>query len=84
VHGLAGGPREGVASVGMRPTVKENGKPLLEVLILDFGDTIYGRRITVEFLHKLRDEARFADLVALARQIDADVTEAREYFAARG
>jgi riboflavin kinase/FMN adenylyltransferase len=84
VHGLAGGPREGVASVGVRPTVKENGKPLLEVLILDFGDTIYGRRITVEFLHKLRDEARFADLAALARQIDADVTEAREYFAARG
>jgi len=84
VHGLPGGPRTGVASVGVRPTVKTDGKPLLEVFMLDFDETIYGRRITVEFLHKLRDEARFPDVDTLVRQMGRDVADAREYFDAHG
>jgi riboflavin kinase/FMN adenylyltransferase len=84
VHGLPGGPCTGVASVGVRPTVKTDGKPLLEVFMLDFDETIYGRRITVEFLHKLRDEARFPDVETLVRQMGRDVADAREYFAAHG
>jgi riboflavin kinase/FMN adenylyltransferase len=84
VHGLGGEPRRGVASVGVRPTVKVDAKPLLEVFMLDFSESIYGRRITVEFLHKLRDEARFPDLDALTQAIERDVVEAREYFAAQG
>lgn len=83
VHGLSSAPRTGVASIGVRPTVKVDGKPLLEVFLLDFDESIYGRRITVEFLQKLRDEERYANLDALARQIGHDVTQAREYFAAR-
>ena len=83
VHGLGGPPRAGVASVGVRPTVKTDDKPLLEVFIFDFDQPIYGRRITVEFLHKLRDEARYPDLDALTRQIRADVAQARDYFAAQ-
>lgn len=82
VHGLPGGPRHGVASVGVRPTVKTDARPLLEVFLLDFDQTIYGCRITVEFLSKLRDEERYPDLDALARQIGNDVNHAREYFAA--
>ena len=82
VHGLPGGPHHGVASVGLRPTVKSDGRPLLEVFLLDFDQAIYGRRITVEFLSKLRDEERYSDLAALARQIGTDVNHAREYFAA--
>ena len=82
VHGLPGGAHHGVASVGVRPTVKSDGRPLLEVFLLDFDQTIYGRRITVEFLSKLRDEERYSDLAALARQIGTDVNHAREYFAA--
>jgi riboflavin kinase/FMN adenylyltransferase len=82
VHGLAGGAREGVASVGVRPTVRAGGRPVAEVFLFDFDETIYGRRITVEFLHKLRDEERFADLDALTRQIGRDVQDARGYFAA--
>jgi riboflavin kinase/FMN adenylyltransferase len=84
VHGLGGSARKGVASVGVRPTVKVDAKPLLEVFLLDFSESIYGRRITVEFLHKLRDEERFADLDALTQAMKRDVVEAREYFAARG
>lgn len=84
VHGLPGGSRDGVASLGVRPTVTSKGGPLLEVYILDFDGNLYGRRIAVEFLHKLRDEARFPDLATLTRQIEADVREAQRYFEAAG
>jgi riboflavin kinase / FMN adenylyltransferase len=83
VHGLGAAPRAGVASLGVRPTVKANAKPLLEVFIFDFNEPIYGRRVNVEFLHKLRDEERYPDLESLTRQIRADVAQAREYFAGR-
>jgi riboflavin kinase/FMN adenylyltransferase len=81
VHGLGNGAHAGVASLGVRPTVKENAKPLLEVFVFDFDQTIYGRRVTVEFLHKLRDEEKYDDIEALTVQIRADVAQAREYFA---
>ena len=80
VHGLSGAPRAGVASVGVRPTVSTSGLPLLEVFIFDFNETIYGRRVGVEFLHKLRDEERYSDLDALTHQIRTDVAQARDYF----
>ena len=80
VHGLGAAPRAGVASVGVRPTVEEDGKPLLEVFLFDFDASIYGHRVTVEFLHKLRDEERYDTLDALTRQIRADVVQARDYF----
>jgi riboflavin kinase / FMN adenylyltransferase len=82
VHGLDAAPLRGVASVGVRPTVKRDAAPLLEVFVFDFDASVYGRRMTVEFLHKLRDEARYPDLDALTRQIRSDVAQAREYFAA--
>jgi riboflavin kinase/FMN adenylyltransferase len=82
VHGLPGAPRAGVASVGVRPTVNDAGRPVAEVFLFDFDESIYGRRITIEFLHKLRDEERYPDLDALTRQIGRDVANAREYFAA--
>ncbi len=66
----------------MRPTVAAGARPLLEVFIFDFDQTIYGRHVTVEFLHKLRDEERYADLETLTRQIRADVEDARDYFLA--
>jgi len=81
VHGLGGAARAGAASLGVRPTVKAGAKPLLEVFVFDFDEAVYGRRIVVEFLRKLRDEERYADLDTLTRQIHADVAQAREYFA---
>ena len=80
VHGLEGAPRTGVASVGVRPTVVEAGAPMVEVFLFDFDAPIYGRRITVEFAHKLRDEERYADVDLLKRQIARDVTAARDFF----
>jgi len=81
VHGLAKAPLPGVASVGVRPTITDSGEPVLEVFIFDFDQAIYGRRVVVEFLHKLRDEERLPDLETLARRIRGDVADARAYFA---
>jgi riboflavin kinase/FMN adenylyltransferase len=81
VHGLGGAAKAGAASLGVRPTVKAGAKPLLEVFVFDFDEAVYGRRVVVEFLCKLRDEERYADLDTLTRQIRADVEQAREYFA---
>lgn len=77
-----GGERHvGVANIGLRPTV--NGRrPLLEVHLFDFAGTLYGQRLHVTFLHHLRDEARFADIPALTRQIQADIQAAHHWLAA--
>jgi riboflavin kinase/FMN adenylyltransferase len=67
----------GVASLGVRPTIDGGGEPLLEVHLFDFDGDLYGRRIEVEFVQKLRDEEKFDDLDAMVRQIDRDAVEAR-------
>lgn len=73
----------GVASVGVRPTVKEDAVPLLEVHLFDFSGDLYGRRIEVKFLHKLRDEAKYPDLDTLKEAIARDAADARNFFAAK-
>lgn len=83
VCGLNGAPLQGVASLGTRPTVHENGRPTLEVFIFDFRDDLYGRRLRVDFLKKLRDEEKYPDLDALINQINRDVDNARAFFASR-
>ena len=83
VHGVGGSARTGVASIGVRPTVSARSTPLLEVFIFDFDASIYGKRIEIEFMHKLRDEERYPDLQTLAQQIRVDVEHARDYFAAQ-
>jgi len=74
----------GVASVGRRPTVKENAAPLLEVHLFDWNGELYGRHLRVKFLHKLRDEQKYAGLDALRCAIGQDVAQAREYFRKHG
>ncbi len=80
VAGVAGEPLRGVASLGVRPTVKHEGEPLLETYLFDFSGDLYGRQVRVDFVHKFRDEQKFADLAALTRQIASDVEQARAYF----
>ncbi|MBA4144011.1 MAG: bifunctional riboflavin kinase/FAD synthetase [Nitrosospira sp.] len=70
----------GVASLGVRPTVHERGKPVLEVHLFNFDQEIYGRHLRVHFLHKLRNEEKYPDLITLAKQIGRDVEEAKDYF----
>ena len=74
---------EGVASLGINPAVRHGGPATLEAFLFDFSGDLYGRRLTVEFLKKLRDEAHFASMDALAAQIRRDCEEARAFFATR-
>ena len=76
VHGIAAHPLPGVASLGVRPTI-DGTEPLLEAHLFDFDGDLYGRRIDVEFVAKLRDERKFSDLDAMVRQIDDDADAAR-------
>ena len=68
----------GVASLGVRPTVNQVSQPLLETHLFDFEGDLYGRRMAVEFVAKLRDEQKFHDLDALKAQMDHDARSARE------
>jgi riboflavin kinase/FMN adenylyltransferase len=68
----------GVASLGLRPTVNQVVQPLLEVHLFDFDGDLYGRRMAVEFVAKLRDEERFDGLDALTDQMHRDARQARE------
>ena len=74
----------GVASLGYRPTVNPLPQPLLEVHLLERNPVLYGERLRVRFLRKLRDEAKFNDLDALRAAIAQDAAQAREYFARHG
>lgn len=71
---------QGVASLGVRPTVKQNGKPILEVHIFDFSGEIYNKHLRVDFLHKLRDEVKYLNLQSLTQQIELDVSNAKQWF----
>lgn len=83
MFGIKGEPIPGVANIGMRPTV-DGTRSLLEVHLFDFDTDIYGEYVEVVFLHKLRDEVRFASLDALKQQIALDAESARAFFAERG
>jgi riboflavin kinase/FMN adenylyltransferase len=68
----------GVASLGVRPTVNEVSEPLLEVHLFDFDGDLYGQRMAVEFVAKLRDEQKFDGLEPLKAQMALDSRMARE------
>lgn len=70
----------GAASLGVRPTLGQGLRPVLEVHLLDFDRAIYGAHVTVNFLHKLRDEERYPTLEALTAQIRRDVQSVKNYF----
>ena len=65
--------------MGVRPTVGRES-PVLEVHLLNFSEKIYGKRLTVEFLKKVRDEKKFENLNALKDQIFKDISTAESYF----
>ena len=83
VQGIAGrAAAAAVASLGTRPTVG-GVETLLEAHVFDFDGDLYGERLAVEFIAKLRDEEKFASLDAMVAQMHADAARAREILAAR-
>jgi riboflavin kinase/FMN adenylyltransferase len=86
-HGLDAQPLPGVASLGVRPTVEQAGRQLLEVHCLRWPEALgrdgaYGRCVKIELLHKLHDERTYASLDALRAGIAQDVADARAWMAA--
>ena len=87
-HGLSGQPLEGVASLGVRPTVEDAGRVLLEVHCFEWPAELgseggYGKIVRVELLHKLRNEARYDGLEALQAAIHKDIADAKGFFQAQ-
>jgi len=78
VEGL--GVLQGAASLGVRPTVRQDMKPVLEVHLFEFSQRIYGKHLRIEFLQKLRDEEKYPDVATLSRQIAIDVEHAKRWF----
>ncbi len=70
----------GVANLGVRPTIDGVKKLSLEVHLIDFNGDLYGKHVHVEFLQKIRDEMKFEDLDTLKAQIGLDKAVAIEFF----
>jgi riboflavin kinase/FMN adenylyltransferase len=89
VHGLLGGdqgPLPGVASLGVRPSVEDSGRVLLEVHMLQWPAALgpdggYGRCLRVELMHKLHDERKYSSLETLRAGIEQDVHDAARWLA---
>ena len=89
VHGLADKPLQGVANLGIRPSLDPDdvngGRVLLETHCLDWPASLgldggYGKLIRVELLHKLHDELKYDSLESLQQGIAQDCTDARQWF----
>jgi len=71
-----GAPVRSVVNMGRRPTFG-GGAALLEAHLLDYTGDLYGRRLRLSFVERLRDEERFPDAAALRAQIERDIEAAR-------
>lgn len=89
VHGFGDKPLQGVANLGIRPSLDPNdvntGQVLLETHCLDWPATLglnggYGKLIQVDLLHKLHDELKYDSLESLEQGIAQDCIDARQWF----
>lgn len=69
-----------VTNIGRRPTFETDGERVVETHLFDFDEDLYGRRVRLAFVQRLRDERAFPDAVTLRRQIAADCDQARALF----
>ncbi|MDD5657177.1 MAG: riboflavin kinase [Elusimicrobia bacterium] len=69
-------PRPAVCNIGVRPTLGRGAAPWIEVHVLGFDGDLYGKRLEVRCLDKIRDEKKFSSLEELAEQIRRDCAAA--------
>lgn len=62
-----------ITNIGSNPTVNNSGEITVETHIIDFSDSIYGKEIKIEFVKRIRDEKKFANLDELKKQIQKDI-----------
>lgn len=72
--------RRSVTNVGVRPTFTADLEPSVETFVLNWAGDLYGDVVRVRFLHRLRDERKFASVAELKTQIESDVRRAQSYF----
>jgi riboflavin kinase/FMN adenylyltransferase len=72
--------RRSVTNVGVRPTFTSDAEPSVETFVMNWAGDLYGDVVRVRFLHRLRDEKRFASVEELRAQIAKDVSCAQNYF----
>jgi len=79
VEGIGQTNYQGIANIGVRPTV-DGKEPLLEVHVFDFEGNLYNQLLTVTFKRKLRDEQTFGSIAMLKGQIEKDIQQAKLWF----
>jgi riboflavin kinase/FMN adenylyltransferase len=73
----------GVTNIGIRPTLYEDTRTIIETYVFDFAANVYGEKVRLFFLDRLREERKFPSLEALTDQIGRDIEDARAYLARR-
>jgi riboflavin kinase/FMN adenylyltransferase len=71
---------DSVTNIGRRPTVYEDFATTIETYVLDFNSNVYGERVRLFFLERLREERKFSSVMALTEQIGRDVEATRAFF----
>jgi riboflavin kinase/FMN adenylyltransferase len=72
--------RRSITNVGVRPTFEDETAPSIETYVFDFDSDLYGDVLRVRFLHRIRDERKFAGIEELKIQIAKDSNHALNYF----
>ncbi len=72
-----------VTNIGRRPTLYEDYTTTIETYVLDFSADVYGEKIRLFFLDRLREERKFPSIMDLKEQIQKDIGETRAYFERR-
>lgn len=67
-------------NIGHNPTFNTRNEVSIEAYLLDFNDLLYGQKITLYFLHRIRDEMKFESIQRLIEQMLMDYQMTREYF----
>jgi len=76
--------RKSITNIGNRPTFGGDLEVTVETHVIDFDRELYGEKIRVRFLHRLRGEKKFESIDALRAQIDRDHKRAVRYFEVEG
>ena len=72
-----------VTNIGRRPTLYEDYTTTIETFVLDFTADVYGEKVRLFFLQRLREERKFPSILDLKEQIQRDIVATRDYFASR-
>lgn len=81
---IEGAWRRSITNIGVRPTFETDSQPTIETYVLDWDGDLYGDVIRVRFLHRVRDERKFAGIEELKTQISRDLRRAKRYFELEG